>query len=237
MRNKIMPIIAAVSLVAAAAAMNFLPDVVPINYDVVGEVGGMGTKYWLFLFPLIAVVAVVVWNIYNRIREKKLSTADEKTAARMNNNGRVLYVILLAYELFVLVGQTVMTIHLISMGEENSGAMPAGLSSVLCVTLGVLYVVVGNIIPKARLGAVLGVRTRWSMKNDKVWQHSNRFGGGMLFAAGVLIIAEALIFRGMTVFYIMLGILAAAVAATVIYSYCVYKKNVAEDGNYEQGEQ
>lgn len=237
MRNRIMLIVAAISLIAAAAAMNFLPDVVPINYNVVGEVGGMGTKYWLFVFPLIAVVAAVVWSIYIKASEKKLSTADEKTAARMNNNGRVLYVVLLAYEVFVLVGQTVMTIHLVSMGEENGGAMPAGLSSVLCVALGVLYVVVGNIIPKARLGAVLGVRTRWSMKNDKVWHYSNRFGGGMLFAAGVLIIAEALIFRGMTVLYIMLGILAVAVAATVIYSYCVYKKNVPEDGNYEKGEQ
>ena len=227
MRDKIMPIIAAVSLIAAAAAMNFLPDVVPINYNFFGEVGNIGSKYWLFLFPLISVAATVVWSIYLRAREKKLNGADEKTAARMKNNGRVLYVVLLAYEVFLLAGQAVMTVHLISMGEDNGGAMPAELSSVLCCALGALYVVVGNIIPKARLGAVLGVRTRWSMKNERAWQYSNRFGGGMLFAAGVLIIAEALIFRGMTVLYILLGILAVAVAATVIYSYHAYKKSVA----------
>jgi len=229
MRNKIMPIIAAVSVIAAAVAMNFLPDVVPINYNVFGEVGGRGSKCWLFLFPLIAVIASVVWSIYIRAREKRLNAADEKTTARMKNNGKVLFVILLAYEVFVLVGQAVMTVHLISMGEDNSGAMPAGLSSVLCCALGVLYVVIGNIIPKARLGAVLGVRTKWSMKNERAWQYSNRFGGAALFTAGVLIIAEALIFRGMTVLYILLGIIAVAVAATVIYSYHAYKKSVPED--------
>lgn len=227
MKNKIMPIIAAVSLIAAASAMNFLPDEVPINYNVLGEVGNRGSKYWLFLFPIIAFVATVVWSIYIRAREKKLSIADEKTAARMKNNGRVLFVILLAYEVFVFVGQAVMTVYLISMGEDNGGAMPAELSSVTCCMLGALFVVVGNIIPKARLGAVLGVRTRWSMKNEHAWQFSNRFGGAALFAAGVLIIAESLIFRGMTVLYIMVGIIAAAVAVTVIYSYHAYKKSVA----------
>ncbi len=227
MRNKIMPIIAAVSLIAAAAAMNFLPDEVPINYNIVGEVGGRGSKYWLFLFPFIAVISAVVWCIYIRARQKRLSVADEKTVARIHNNGKVLYVVLLAYEVFVLIGQGVMTVHLISMGENNSGAMPNELSSALCGVLGMLYIVIGNIIPKARLGAVLGVRTVWSMKNDKAWQYSNRFGGGMLVAAGVLIVAESLVFRGMTVFYIMISILAVAVAATVIYSYYAYKKSVA----------
>ncbi len=227
MRNKIMLFIAAVSLIAAAAAMNFLPDEVPINYNVVGEVSNNGSKYWLFLFPIIAFIATVVWSIYIRAREKKLSIADEKTAARMKNNGSVLFVILIAYEVFTLVGQAVMTVYLISMGEDNGGAMPAELCSVMCCLLGALYVVVGNIIPKARLGAVLGVRTRWSMKNERAWQYSNRFGGAALFAAGVLIIAESLIFRGMTVLYIMVGIIAVAVTATVIYSYHAYKKSVA----------
>lgn len=226
MRNRIMPVIAAVSLIAAAAAMNFLPDVVPINYNLIGEVGGKGSKYWLFIFPLIAAAAAVIWAVYNRVREKRLSTVDEKTAARINNNGNVLFVILLAYEAFVLAGQGIMTFYLISMGEENGGAMPAELSSVICCALGALYIAVGNIIPKARLGAVLGVRTPWSMKNERAWQYSNRFGGGMLFASGVMIIAESLIFRGMTVFYILVGIIAVAVAATVIYSYHAYKKSI-----------
>lgn len=227
MKNKIMPIIAAVSLIGAAAAMNFLPDEVPINYNFVGEVGNTGSKYWLFLFPLIAVIAVIIWSVHCKSRKKKLSVADDMTVARMNANDKVLFVILLTYEVFVLVGQIVMTIHLISMGEENGGALPAELCSVLGAAIGLLYVVIGNIIPKARLGAVIGVRTPWSMKNEQVWQSSNRFGGAMLFASGVLIIAESLIFRGMLVLYILLGIIAVAVAATVIYSYRVYKKSIA----------
>lgn len=227
MKSKIMLIIAAVSLIGAAAAMNFLPDEVPINYDLVGEVGSRGSKFWLFLFPLIVVIAAVIWGIHSKAKQKKLSIADEKTAARINTNSKVLFVILLTYEVFVLVGQIVMTIHLISMGEENGGAMPAELSSVLCCMLGVLYVVIGNIIPKARLGAILAVRTPWSMKNEKAWQYSNRFGGAALFTAGVLIIAESLIFRGMAVLHIMVGILAAAVLAAVIYSYRAYKKSIA----------
>ena len=226
MKSKIMLIIAAVSLIGAAATMNFLPDEVPINYNLVGEVGGRGSKFWLFLFPLIAVIAAVIWGIYSKARQKRLSVADEKTAARMNANGKVLFVILLTYEVFVLLGQVVMTIHLISMGEENGGAMPAELSSVLCCMLGALYVVIGNIIPKARLGAILAVRTPWSMKNEKAWQYSNRFGGAALFTAGVLIIAESLIFRGMIVLYITVGILAAVILAAVIYSYHAYKKSI-----------
>ncbi len=226
MRNKIMPVISVVSLIAAAASMNFLPDEVPINYNIVGEVSRRGSKFWLFLFPLITVIVSAVWIIYIRAREKKLSVADEKTAARMKNNGKVLFVILLAYEMFMLIGQAVMTFYLVSIGKDNGGAMPVGLASVLCCLMGMLYVVVGNIITKARLGTAIGVRTRWSMKNEKAWQYSNRFGGAALFMAGVLVIAESLIFRGMTVIYIMVVIIAVAVAATVIYSYHAYKKSI-----------
>ncbi|MBQ4165622.1 MAG: SdpI family protein, partial [Oscillospiraceae bacterium] len=59
------------------------------------------------------------------------------------------------------------------------------------------------------------------------WQYSNRFGGAALFTAGVLIIAESLIFRGMIVLYIMVGILATVILAAVIYSYHAYKKSIA----------
>ena len=79
MKNKIMPIIAAASLIAAAAAMKFLPDEVPINYNVVGEVGGRGSKYWLFLFPLIACIYLLLF--YNPAfftrKQKFKESADE----------------------------------------------------------------------------------------------------------------------------------------------------------------
>ena len=46
--------------------------------------------------------------------------------------------------------------------------------------LGALLIFCGNIMPKAGRNAVFGLRTRWSMKNDRVWQQqSQRFCGGL----------------------------------------------------------
>ena len=45
------------------------------------------------------------------------------------------------------------------------------------IAIGILLVILGNIMPKMRRNAMFGLRTKWSMTNDSVWQKSQRFGG------------------------------------------------------------
>ena len=53
----LMAVIAAVSCVLLALS----PDVVPVHYNLAGEVDRMGSKYEMLIFPAIAVLFGVFW--------------------------------------------------------------------------------------------------------------------------------------------------------------------------------
>ena len=64
------------------------------------------------------------------------------------------------------------------------------------IGFGILLVVLGNIMPKVRRNSVFGLRTKWSLANDRVWQKSQRFGGFASVAAGFLLIFLAFLVPG-----------------------------------------
>ena len=51
-------------------------------------------------------------------------------------------------------------------------------------------------MPKMRRNAMFGLRTKWSMANDNVWQKSQRFGGIASVIAGFIMIILALFVPG-----------------------------------------
>lgn len=70
----------------------------------------------------------------------------------------------------------------------------------------------------------MGLRTAWSMENDQTWLASNRFCGKLMVIAGIAIIIETLVIKGLASVIVMTGIIIAATIISVIYSYYSYKK-------------
>ena len=108
--------------------------------------------------------------------------------------------------------------------QANTGGTKTtiDIAKVSCILCGIMLVVLGNFLTKAKKNAVMGVRTVWSMYNDNTWRKSNRFGAICIIIAGLLTIITTAFTNGMTgTIFLLVYILIAAVIA-VVYSKRVY---------------
>lgn len=202
--------------------MNFLPDEVPLHYDMEGAVDRYGSKYEMFIMTALAAVFVVFWQLFVTLFERKARrAADEKAQKEARSNAKLL-IYAGAFQTAVM---TVIQL-IFAFAACNVNAMPLDSMmwtfTVLTVACGIGEIVLGNILPKTRRNSAIGVRTTWSMKNDAVWAKSNRFGGTVLCIAGVATTAVGFAVGGLPSVFAMLGILLAVVAAAVTYSYIVF---------------
>ena len=93
-----------------------------------------------------------------------------------------------------------------------------------------VFIVLGNFMPKTRSNSTIGVRTKWSMYNDNTWRKSNRFGAVALMVAGVLTIVTAVFVKssvGEVLAAVVYIILAAVI--TTVYSHRVYVQELAAE--------
>ena len=94
----------------------------------------------------------------------------------------------------------------------------------LGVFLGVLFLVVGNYLPKCKRSRTLGIKLYWTLANDENWNATHRFGGKVWFVGAIVILASALLPAKLTVCVMIVATLAMA-TAPIIYSYCFSRKN------------
>lgn len=88
--------------------------------------------------------------------------------------------------------------------------------------IGVLFILMGNYLGKIRQNYFVGIRTPWTIDNERVWNKSNRFAGVCFVVTGMIIILHSLIFPTQLA-YIMFFVLSSALAP-VLYSFLIFKK-------------
>ena len=100
---------------------------------------------------------------------------------------------------------------------------PISITRLVCATLGVLLLVVGNVMPRARPNFFVGVRTPWTLSSDRVWERTHRVAGYLFVAAGaVTLLAAALPPRWAV--STLLAAVSTAVLSSAIYSYVLWSR-------------
>lgn len=62
---------------------------------------------------------------------------------------------------------------------------------VMLAGIGLLLMVTGNVMGKLRPNASVGIRTRWTLANTRVWDQTHRFGGKAQVLAGAVLLGLA----------------------------------------------
>lgn len=62
--------------------------------------------------------------------------------------------------------------------EANTGLNHAtfDIANISCILAGIVFIILGNYMPKTKKNNVVVARTAWSMYNNNTWRKSNRFG-------------------------------------------------------------
>ena len=107
-------------------------------------------------------------------------------------------------------GATVM----LERGVRSAGA----LSSLMALGFGLLFILLGNYMPKFRQNSFMGIRVKWTLENEANWNATHRFGGKVWVAGGFACLAGALLpVQAMGV--VFPAVLLVIVALPIAYSY------------------
>ena len=90
------------------------------------------------------------------------------------------------------------------------------------VFVGLLFVVMGNYLPKCRPNYTMGIRIPWTLADEENWSHTHHFAGYVWIVVGLAITASVF-FGGMN--HLLTILLIAAAASPAAYSYLYAKKH------------
>lgn len=197
-------------LVVTLIALQFLPDQIPAHYGFDNQVTRWGSKYETLVFPALSIVTGLIMLVI-----AKASRKQEKDGE--NNYQICIMAGLLSLGLF-----NVMTYYFLYTDfaqVENLNDMTVDMNGLIFGILGIFLMVLGNIMPKAKMNSLLGLRTTWSMRSERVWKKCQRFGGIVSMLCGAAMLLVSFLTRGTLCILLSLGIVLAMTVLDVVYSY------------------
>ena len=201
-------------LVATLVLLPLFPEQIPAHYGADGLVTRWGSKWELIILPAATLLMAGFFPLV-----AKLVRAAEPDG---KNNEKVLLVSGCATLLLfnVMTGYFLYTAY---HQLENLSEFPVDINRIVFVALGIVLIIVGNVMPKARMNSLCGLRTPWSMKNEVTWKKCQRFGGISFIVAGAAMAVVSLLTHGWSCFAWAMGILLIVAVVDVIYTYRVAK--------------
>jgi uncharacterized membrane protein len=169
-------VLIAAMFVVGAVAYPGLPEQIPMHWGPSGQIDAWGTKSLLSVFfaPLLALgLYVLMWV---------MPYLDPKRANLLRS--RQVYSIVIELMTGLLTAVFVGT--LLAAGNHS---FP--MSGVIEVGVGIMFIVLGNYMGRVKRNWTMGVRYSWTLSDDTVWTKTNRLGGRLFMAAGVLAVVGA----------------------------------------------
>lgn len=203
--------LAVLPIIVIVAALFQMPYEVPMHYGADMIVDRFGSKYETLLFPVITVISGLIVLLFAHIAGKS-----EKNGV---NNKRITLIFgncLLAVQNILLYYITYMQLNNVVYIPD----VPINLIQVIFLLIGVLFIIMGNLMPKLRMNSLVGLRTRWSMKNETAWKKSQLYSGICLIITGFVMIILAIINANV---FLYIATLALAIIISTILSYAASK--------------
>ena len=224
-------ILAIVALAVTAALLPFLPETVPVHFDAAWNADRWGSPYELFLLPALLLVLAAVWTaVLSRLEKKAAEAEDDKVRAGALTNRKAIGIAGISLTAVLTLLQAWLLFVVSRAAEPGGEVTGAGLERLPFILVGLLFVVMGNIMPKTRRNGLIGFRVSWSMYNDETWRRVHRFGGRAMVLTGILVmIAAAAIPSPLAAIIVLLAFLTGALIVTLVYARRVYTEEKAKE--------
>ena len=183
-----------------------MPEKMASHWNAQGEVDGYMQKGWaLFLMPGITVLLYLMYLLIPRIDPLKKNI--EKFRPYFD------WFILLMIVFLAYIYSLTIAVNLGYVFNMTTMILPA---------IGVLFIYIGFLVQHAKRNWFIGIRTPWTLSDDRVWEKTHRLGGKLFKVAGVLVFLSVLF--DASALWIVLGAALVAGLAPVVYSYFEYEK-------------
>ncbi len=204
-------------LVITLIALAILPDKVPMHYNLRNEIDRWGSKYESLILPVLIIGMGLFLKSMSKLASKK---------GNQNGNSNEKATILVGIATLMLFnGMTYIFLYTGYVRAKADIAHIVDFYKIIFILMGVMLIMIGSIMPRFKINSIIGLRTTWSMKNEKAWSLSQRFGGISLMITGLpVIIGCTFVFEEIGCLLFSMGLLVLDGIVSVIYSYFAYKK-------------
>ena len=194
-------IVILVPLFVGLAFWNKLPSELPIHYNFKGVADNYASKeYAVFAMPLFVFAIQAVCLFVSGKIEKKLQ----------------------AFSVIILICPTLSLVVGAAMYMKPLG-FDFDVVTVILFVIGVLFCIIGNIMPKVSRNKTMGIKLPWTLKDDEVWNKTHRLAGFLWFFGGIAVAVCAFLPSLARVIAVS-AIFAAMILVPTVYSYVIYKK-------------
>ena len=181
-----------------------LPDVMATHFGMDNEANGWSSKAFavfglpLFLLAMEWIAAVVT----------------SQDPRRQNISPKMFTLVLWIIPMVsVVCGAAIYTYNL---------GMKVDISFFAMLFTGLLFIVIGNYLPKARQNYTIGIKIPWTLADEENWNRTHRAAGHLWVAGGILMVLAALTgFSGIRWFFVILAVMTIV---PCLYSYWIYAR-------------
>ena len=206
------------TIYSAIAVFFILPDTVAAHFGIDGTPDRYGSKYEALLFPAIILVIALLYFLFRKFQQKSSTDENERTARNLDILYTVILIVMVLFNALCVFLLTIMKHPGTMKNKENM------IFVIISTVVGVLFILLGNILPKTKPNDFIGVRLSWCMDSDEHWYITNRNCGIAMVLAGICTVIAGLIVRnGTYIIYMILSLILFLTVAT-IYSYVIIKK-------------
>lgn len=226
MKNKILWVLTIFPFLITLFAIQFMPDSVPMHYDIYGNIDRWGIKYELFILPSIILLLTMMWKVwissYNKKNENEMTG---NKAKELKNNVNAIQIVAITMTLIFSIMQCYF-LYLAYVKTINDNVnMNVEVHCLVSIAIGIMLVFCGSVIPTTTVNSIVGIRTKWSMKNNNCWRKSNQLGGRTIMIAGLIMVLHSTWTRGFVNLVVSMVIVLVMVLLVIINSYKIYKKD------------
>ena len=176
-----------------------LPNQIPIHFNFAGQANSFSSKLLAVIGLPIFLLLVHLFVIFVTSRDPKNQTMNEKM-------GKVIYWLTPIVSLSLS--------YLIYSKALGSTTNPSIFVSAL---LGLIFVMMGNYMPKLKVNHTVGIRLPWTLQSEDNWHKTHRLAGKLWVLGGLILLLDAGL--QFAVPYVMGIVILAIVLIPILYSY------------------
>ncbi|RZN42942.1 MAG: SdpI family protein [Methanophagales archaeon ANME-1-THS] len=196
------------SFMISIAVYPSMPAQMATHWNAEGEVDGSMPRFWgLFLLPFIFAGLALLFLAIPRI---------DPLQANIEQFRRYYDGFVILFFIFLLSIYTHTILWNTGIEISPNITFPIG--------VGILLYYSGILLEHAKRNWFIGIRTPWTLSNDRVWERTHQRGAKLFKLAGIIAVA-GVFFERYALFFVLVPVILVALY-TISYSYFVYQKEL-----------
>ncbi len=203
----LMWLLAFIPIIVALAAYRSLPAHIPIHWNISGTPDSFGARWVIVPLSAIGLLTTALSYLFRRIDPKT------ENYQRFSASYTAFFT---AFNVLFLCMTSMTIFEALHPGSIN-------VQMAILIAIGILFVIIGNMMPKFKFNYFIGIRTPWTLADETVWYRTHRMSG-VLWVVGGLVFAACAFLPGPIAFAVCIADIVVLCIVPFCLSYYWYQR-------------